>query len=79
LPIGTQFTATLLKEENHASQPRRNFFPPTPAAAKPLALKQLWEAFPEANRQRTLQALLRLVAQQIQPRPGEQEVRDEDC
>jgi hypothetical protein len=77
LPIGTQLIAALLKEERHAGQTRPNLFAQTPAA-KPLALKQLWEAIPEPNRQRTLQALRRLVAQQLQPPPADKEVRDED-
>ena len=52
---------------------------PPRAAVNPIALKQLWEAIPEANRQQTLQTLNRLVAQQLQPPPSEKEVRDEDC
>jgi hypothetical protein len=79
LPIGTKLFLALLKEENHAVQPGRNLFVATQAAAKPIALKQLWEAIPRSNRQQTLQTLSRLVAQQLQPPPAEKEVRDEDC
>jgi hypothetical protein len=46
--------------------------------AKQIALKRLWEAIPEPNRQQTLQALSQLLAQQLQP-PPEKEVRDEGC
>jgi hypothetical protein len=77
LPIGTQLIAALLKEERHAGQPRPNLFA-QPQAANPLTLKQLWEAIPEPNRQRTLQALRRLIAQQLQPPPSDKEVHDED-
>ena len=66
-------------EERHAIQPGRNLFLPPQAAAKQIALKHLWETIPEPNRQQTLQALSRLVAQQLQPPPNEKEVRDEDC
>jgi hypothetical protein len=79
LPIGTKLIASLLKEESHAIQPRRSLFVPTHAAGKPIALKQLWEVIPEANRLRALQTLSRLVAQQLQPPPHEKEVRGEDC
>jgi hypothetical protein len=78
LPIGTTLIAALLKEESHALQPRRTLFVLNQAAAKPLALKQLWEALPQPNRQQTLQTLSRLIAQQLQPLPGEKEVDDED-
>jgi hypothetical protein len=78
LPTGTNVTAAQLKEESHAVQSRQDLFVPLQAAAKPLALKQLWEAIPQANRERILQTLGRLAARQLPPL-GEEEVRDEDC
>jgi hypothetical protein len=65
-------------EESHAVRPGRSLFALPQAATKQLALKRLWEAIPEPNRQRALQALSQLLAQQLQPPPAK-EVRDEDC
>ena len=76
--IGFKPIVSRLKEESHAVQPRRDLFVPPQPAVKPIALEQLWEAIPEPNRQQALQTLNRLVAQQLQPPPGEKEVRDED-
>ena len=46
---------------------------------KLIALKQLWETIPESNRQETLQALSRLVVQQLPAHPAEKEACNEDC
>jgi hypothetical protein len=43
-----------------------------------VALKQLWEVIPEATREKALQTLARLVAQQLQTPPSEKEACDED-
>ena len=66
-------------EERHAIQPQRSLFAQPQPAALQVALKQLWVAIPEPQRQQTLQILSRLVEQQLQPPPSEKEVRDEDC
>jgi hypothetical protein len=67
LPMQLPVPQTVIESAAMASpQPRRNLFVPLQAAAKPIALKQLWEAIPQPSRQRTLQALGRLVAQQLQ-------------
>jgi hypothetical protein len=49
---------------------------PTPPAAVYLSL--LWTALPVEDRRRTLTALSRIVAKQLQPPPGAKEVAHED-
>jgi hypothetical protein len=45
-----------------------------------LLLKNLWEKLPQECRQRTLQTLSQVVAQQILPPPhGEKEVAHDNC
>jgi hypothetical protein len=77
LPIGTHLVVAPLKEDCYAVKPRRYHFVPT--TGTPIALKQLWEAIPQVNRQQTLHTLSRLVAQQLQSPPKDKEVCDEDC
>jgi len=63
---------------NHARQRSTTPFPAKPIRTRRLALNRLWEVLPEEDRQRTLQLLSRLVAQQLQPQPNGAEVPDED-
>jgi hypothetical protein len=79
LPIGTRLIVAALKEENHAGQPNSNPFPLPTGPSQRLGLQQLWENLPEPERQRTLEVLARVVAQQLQRPPNDQEVRYEDC
>ena len=53
-------------------------FPRRRSGLSGLALNRLWEVLPEEDRQRTLQLLSRLVAQQLQPPPNGAEVHGED-
>ena len=55
----------------------RPLFRRRPIRSQRLALNRLWGVLPEEDRQRTLQLLSRLVAQQLQP-PNGAEVPDED-
>jgi hypothetical protein len=78
LPIGIGLIVPQFKEGNHARQLIPTPFPAKAIHRQRLALNRLWEVLPEQDRQRTLQLLSRLVAQQLQPPPDGAEVPDED-
>jgi hypothetical protein len=69
-----------LKEECHALPPHAVVVPTEQSLSAYVALKDLWDRLPAPCRQQTLQALSRVIQQQIRrPSPTAQEGDHEDA